>query len=155
MAKAKNKKTLRDDPTPIITRSYDPYSMEKRIYNLEQGGVSPTPPTPPTPSGDVYSETETEIGTYLDKPLYRKVIASNKTSISDGNNDFGDVSNMGIDTLVKVRLIIKSTTSDTWTHATFGLGGAITKSGHLYVKTNDSYNSVTYCKAVIEYTKTS
>ena len=44
MAKAKNKKTLRDDPTPFISRSYDPYSLEKRIYNLEQGGgVSPTP----------------------------------------------------------------------------------------------------------------
>lgn len=44
MAKSKNKKTLRDDPTPFISRSYDPYSMEKRIYNLEQGGgVGPTP----------------------------------------------------------------------------------------------------------------
>lgn len=46
MAKAKNKKTLRDVPTPFISRSYDPYSLEKRIYNLEQGGgVSPTPTT--------------------------------------------------------------------------------------------------------------
>ncbi len=45
MAKSKNKKTLRDDPTPFISRSFDPYSMEKRIYNLEQGGVGPTPTT--------------------------------------------------------------------------------------------------------------
>lgn len=134
-------------------RSYDIYDIEERVHALELGGGSPSP-TPPTPSsGDVYSETETEIGTYLDKPLYRKVIPSSKTSISDGNNDFGDVSSIGIDMLVKARLVIKSTTSDSWSHAAFGLGGAITKSGHLVIKTNDSYNNVTYCKAIIEYTK--
>ena len=54
MAKSKNKKTLRDDPTPFISRSYDPFSMEKRIYNLEQGGVGPTP------SSWDYSTTETD-----------------------------------------------------------------------------------------------
>lgn len=131
-------------------RSYDIYDIEERVHALELGGGSPSP----TPSaGDIYSETETEIGTYLGAKLYRKVIASDKTSLSSGNNDFGDVSAIGIDTLVKARLIAKSTTSDSWTHITFGLGGAITKAGHLYVKTNDSFNSVTYCKVVIEYTK--
>lgn len=133
-------------------RSYDIYDIEERVHALELGGGSPSP----TPSaGDVYSEDETEIGTFLGEKLYRKVIPSTKTSISDGNNDFGDVSAIGIDTLVKVRLVIKSTSSDSWTHATFGLGGAITKNGHLYVKTNDSYNNVSFCKAIIEYTKKS
>lgn len=133
-------------------RSYDIYDIEERVHALELGGGSPSP-TPTPSAGDVYSEDETEVGTFLGDKLYRKVITSTKTSISDGNNDFGDVSGMGIDVLVKTRLIIKSTTSSTWSHATFGLGGAITKSGKLYVKTNDSYNDVTYCKVVIEYTK--
>lgn len=132
-------------------RSYDIFDIEERVHALELGGGSPSPT--PTPTGDIYSETETEIGTYLGAKLYRKVIPSNKTSISDGSNDFGDVSSIGIDMLVKARLVIKSTTSDSWTHAAFGLGGAITKAGHLIVKTNDSYNNVTYCKAIIEYTK--
>ena len=72
MAKSKNKKTLRDDPTPFIARSYDPYSMEKRIYNLEQGGVGPTP----TPTSWDYSTTETDTNQkWIDgKEIYCKVL---------------------------------------------------------------------------------
>lgn len=40
------KKILRNDVTPKILRNYDLYSIEKRIYNLEQGGGAGPTPTP-------------------------------------------------------------------------------------------------------------
>ena len=52
MAKKRN---LRNDVTPKILRNYDPYSMEKRIYDLEQGGG-----VGPTPTSWDYSTTETD-----------------------------------------------------------------------------------------------
>lgn len=99
MAKSKNKKTLRDDPTPFISRSYDPYSMEKRIYNLEQGGgVGPTPT--PSLSLDNYSKTVTTTssgwwviqdkdGVDLDPTKHVLVsVFYEKTNEGETNNDY-------------------------------------------------------------------
>lgn len=84
MAKAKNKKTLRDDPTPFISRSYDPYSLEKRIYNLEQSGASPTP----TPTSWDYSTTETDTNQkWIDgKEIYCKVLDYSSSPVALPSN---------------------------------------------------------------------
>lgn len=52
------KKILRNEDTPKIIRNFDPYSMEQRIYNLEQGGSGPTPSI----SLENYSKTVTTTG---------------------------------------------------------------------------------------------
>ena len=146
MAKKKN---LRNDVTPKILRNYDPYSMEKRIYNLEQGGgVSPTP------SGEVYSETETEIGTYLGDTLYRKVISSSITSLSTSNVVLANLGTLSIKRLITARSVIKSN-GTTWSA---GLGDGlywITSTNDLKYKPTDSLSNIEDFKIIIEYTKNS
>lgn len=149
MAKSKNKKTLRDDPTPIISRSYDIYSMEKRIYDLEVGGV-----TPPTPTGDIYSETETEIGTWVDgKKIYRKVIKPTLTSINaNSNNTIADVSTFGIDTLIRARGCIKLSSTSAVT-AVMNDTAWINTTGSLVIKPYVGHSNITSMYYVLEYTK--
>ena len=48
---------------------------------------------------EVYSEEETVVGTWMGKPLYRKVIARNK-SITNGSSI--TVSSLNIDELIKI-----------------------------------------------------
>lgn len=103
---AKNKKTLRDDPAPFISRSYDLFSMEKRIYNLEKGGGGT-----PTPSSSWdYSTTETNTNQkWIDgKDIYCKVFVFDSLRLINQASSYVDLLNadevrpLNIDRLIDV-----------------------------------------------------
>ena len=134
----------------MISRNYDIYSIEERVHNLENGGA-------PTPggSGEVYTETETEIGTWVDgKKIYRKVINLAITSINaNQNNTIADVSTLGIDTLIRARGCIKLTSASAET-AVMNDTAWINTSGVLTIKPYVGHSSITSMYYVLEYTKT-
>ena len=56
-------------------------------YQIEEGSTAtPYKPHQELNNQEVYSTGETKIGTFLGKPLYRKVINAGTPSISSGNN---------------------------------------------------------------------
>lgn len=129
-------------------RSYDIYDIEGRVHALELGGGSPTP----TPSGDVYSETETEIGTYLGDTLYRKVISSSVTGLTTSNVVLANLGTLNIKRLITARSVISSN-GTTWK---VGLGDGlywITATNDLKYKPTDSLSNIEDFKIIIEYTK--
>ncbi len=57
---------------------------------------------------DVYAETETGIGTFCGKTLYRRVIKPSNLTISNSGSVAYDVSNFGAKAVIKVDAIVKS-----------------------------------------------
>lgn len=139
-------KGVGDTPAPKIIRSYDPMAMEERIYKLENGGGST-----PTPSGgETYSETETEIGTWVDdKKIYRKVIESNLTSITAGTTATLCAKPTGLKDIIACRLVCVTSTytananPDSWVDGT-----------DIKAKTIGGYTSITKLYVILDYTKT-
>lgn len=133
-------------------RSYDIYDIEERVHALELGG---TPSPTPTPTSDIYSETETEIGTWVDgKKIYRKVIKPTLTSINaNSNNNIADVSAIGIDTLIRARGCIKLTSASAVT-AVMNDTAWINTTGVLTIKPYVGHSNITSMYYVLEYTKT-
>ena len=150
MAK-KNTKNLRDVQSKIL-RSYDIYSLEKRIYDLENGGA-------PTPAGggDKYSESEIEIGTWIDdSKVYRKVL--HNTSISTmtigTTYDIANVSALNIGKLIRVSTMLLTAS----TSSSIGLDNAscwIADDGTLKIKASaTSWSNITNIYVIIDYVKT-
>lgn len=146
-----NTKTVRTvDHKKPIPRSYDPMAMEERIYKLEKnGGSTPTPST----TGNDYTTVEAEIGTYLTKKLYRKVVQTEITGTVASDTSVTLVSGLtGIKSIIKAWCVVTSS-------ATSSPAGVITdsiwmdNSGNLKTKISTGYSNVTDLKVVIEYTK--
>lgn len=132
-----------------MSRNWDIYSIEKRVYELEKnGGGTPSP----TPTGEVYSTTETEIGTYLGDALYRKVISSSVTALSTSSLVLANLGTLNVKRLITVRSIITSN-GTTWT---VGMGDGLywlTASNDLKYKPTDTFSNIEDFKIIIEYTK--
>lgn len=80
-------------------------------------------------SSDVYSEDETVIGTFLGKPLYRKVFKGNITSYNDSSNrrvfDSGVILD-NVDSIVDVKgnTVISGCTNSSSIGCAFNIGGS-------------------------------
>ena len=102
-----------------------------------------------------YSTTETVIGTFLSKPLYRKVF--NITGFSSSNTDYVSVSSLNISTLVHLYGFYKNS------NGTFSIPfydsdsnySVIFLSSGGYIRGRfGNATSITEAKVIIEYTKT-
>ena len=119
MAKKKN---LHNDVTPKILRNYDIYSMEKRIYDLEQGGGGT-----PTPSSWDYSTTETNTNQkWIDgKEIYCNVFVFDSPRLINQANIYNDLLNtdevtpLNIDRLIDVTSFGMFDTGNTTIYKTF------------------------------------
>lgn len=113
------------------------------------------------PSNDIYSEEEILIGTWIDgKPLYRKVILSETTDVTNTANVIKNVSELNIETVVSLRGLFV----DSATLSQLPIGSMIGNSFvSVYYQTakkniverhqNESYNNAEL-RIIIEYTKT-
>ena len=105
---------------------------------------------------DSYSESEIEIGTWIDgSKIYRRVINSTITTLSGNQKiELFDVSEMGIDMLIKVWGVLKSTAATSQCGIVtdnFWIDG----SNKLSVRPYSGYSSIAYFKIILEYTKSS
>lgn len=135
-----------------MSRNWDIYSIEKRVYELEKNGGGSPSPTPS--SGDVYSEDETEIGTFLGEKLYRKVLTGSLSAITaDSAVIIADLTSLNVKTLVKAFLLLESPSGQSWGIAT-NFGSMWTDSSNkLKCETSTGYSSISSSKIIVEYTK--
>ena len=115
--------------------------------------------------GNVYSTTETVIGQFNGKPLYRKYITVDASDLTGQSSNINHgISNLGI--VVDQRLIWERTNGSQRRQFPSNYYGSSDWSGQIL--TTDTYialelgstllsnmqNSLTYCYIILEYTKT-
>lgn len=135
-----------------MSRNWDIYSIEKRVYELEKNGGGSPSPTPS--SGDVYSTDETEIGTFLGEKLYRKVLTGSLSAITaDTGTVIADLTSLNVKTLVKAIVLLEASSGQTWGIAT-NFGSMWTDSSNkLKCEVPTGYSSISSSKIIVEYTK--
>lgn len=103
-----------------------------------------------------YSLEETRIGTFLGKPLYRRVYELEL--VSDNNGCYADIPINSIE-VVKIYGIIPSKYNNSWlipsNFIETGYNIYVSfDSNHIGISTGNFYNGGTDFKCVVEYTKT-
>ena len=107
---------------------------------------------------NTYSTDEIRIGTYLDKPLYRKVFEI--TNPSSSNTNYQDLSSYNIDTLVSLKAPIKNSQIGKFvapyqdSEQNYAIL-FINTSGYLRGRFGSAViTGFVECKVILEYTKT-
>lgn len=138
-------KGVGDTPAPKIIRNYDPMSMEKRIYDLEQNGSGGGS------SSISYSTSEHEVGTWTDgtTKVYEKTTIF-ETGVSVTYGQWTDLGATDAKQLLEAHIYGDGEGGYGYEKGIF-MDPVMIKSGHLYIRTSGANGTAT--GYTIRYTK--
>ena len=138
------------------------YTLSSNLSSVATSGsyndLSNTPTIPTASTLNVYSSTEEVVGTWLGKPLYRKVIDSGALPNASVKQVDANISNFKLFTKLEGIAYNSSGNIAPFPNANLGSNSGIitiaTVNDAIYIKTNVNLSSYTDSYLIIEYTKT-